>query len=184
MASVTQWTWVWANSGRWWRTGKPGMLQPIGWQRIGHDSVTEQPQKYTHVHTCILFQFLEYSSLHYTAHLCCLSILYIVRPWCWEGLGAGGEGDDRGWDGWLASRIQWIWVWANSRRYKRTGKPGMLQPMQSQRAGHNWVTEQQQQQTELSYWDYFRKKKIKITTNISWILTFSSCKLIKFPEKL
>ena len=44
-------------------------------------------------------------------------------------------------------------------RYLRTGKPGVLQPMGSQRVGHNWVTEQQQQQTELSYWDYFRNKK-------------------------
>ena len=47
------------------------------------------------------------------------------RPWCWEGLKAGGEGDDRGWDGWMASPIQWTWVWANSRRWWRTGKPGV-----------------------------------------------------------
>ena len=44
MASSTQWTWVWANSGRWWRTGKPGVLQFIGSQRVGHDLVTEQQQ--------------------------------------------------------------------------------------------------------------------------------------------
>ena len=49
------------------------------------------------------------------------------RPWCWEGLRAGGEGDDRGWDGWMASLAQWTWVWASSRRWWRTGKPGMLQ---------------------------------------------------------
>ena len=36
------------------------------------------------------------------------------RPWCWEGLGAGGEGDNRGWDGWMASTTQWTWVWVNS----------------------------------------------------------------------
>ena len=36
------------------------------------------------------------------------------RPWCWEGLGAGGEGDDRGWDGWMASPTRWTWVWVNS----------------------------------------------------------------------
>ena len=36
------------------------------------------------------------------------------RPWCWEGLGAGGEGDNRGWDGWMASLTQWTWVWVNS----------------------------------------------------------------------
>ena len=36
------------------------------------------------------------------------------RLWCWEGLGAGGEGDDRGWDGWMASLTQWTWVWVSS----------------------------------------------------------------------
>ena len=36
------------------------------------------------------------------------------RPWCWEGLGAGGEGDDRGWDGWMASPTWWTWIWVNS----------------------------------------------------------------------
>ena len=41
MASPTQWTWVWANSGRWWRTGEPSVLQSIGWQRIRHDWVTK-----------------------------------------------------------------------------------------------------------------------------------------------
>ena len=48
------------------------------------------------------------------------------RPWCWERLRAGGEGDNRGWDGWMASLTQWAWLWTNSRRYWRTGKPGVL----------------------------------------------------------
>jgi len=42
MASLTQWTWIWASSGRWWRTGKPGMLQSTGWQRVSYDWATEQ----------------------------------------------------------------------------------------------------------------------------------------------
>ena len=63
------------------------------------------------------------------------------RPWCWERLRAGGEGDDRGWDGWMASLTQWTWVWTNYRRRRRTGKPGVLQSMGSQRVRHNWVTE-------------------------------------------
>ena len=46
------------------------------------------------------------------------------RLWCWKRLKAGGEGDDRGWDGCMASPTQWTWVWANSRRWWRTGKPG------------------------------------------------------------
>ena len=51
------------------------------------------------------------------------------RPWCWEGLGAGGEGDDRGWDGWMASPTRWTWVWVNSGSWWWTGRPGMLQFM-------------------------------------------------------
>ena len=39
---ITRWTWVWASSGRWWRAGKPGVLQSMGSQRVGHDSATEQ----------------------------------------------------------------------------------------------------------------------------------------------
>ena len=46
-------------------------------------------------------------------------------PWCWEGLGAG-EGDDRGWDGWMASPTWWTWVWVNSRSWWWTGRPGVL----------------------------------------------------------
>ena len=53
-------------------------------------------------------------------------------PWCWERLKAGGEGNDRGWDGWMASLTQWTWVWASSGRWWRIGKPGMLQSMESQ----------------------------------------------------
>ena len=66
-------------------------------------------------------------------------------PWCWERLRAGGEGGDRGWDGWMASLTEWTWIWANSRRWWRTGKPGMLQSMGSQRVRRDWVTKQQQQ---------------------------------------
>ena len=63
------------------------------------------------------------------------------RPWCWERLKAGGEGDDRGWAGWMASQTRWIWVWASSRSWWWTGRPGMLQSMGLQRVGHDWVTE-------------------------------------------
>ena len=60
---------------------------------------------------------------------------------CWEGLGAGGEGDDRGWDGWMASLTRWTWVWVNSGSWWWTGRPGMLRFMGSQRVRHDWVTE-------------------------------------------
>ena len=63
------------------------------------------------------------------------------RLWWWEGLGAGGEGDDRGWDGWMASWTRWMWVWVNSRRWWWIGRPGVLRFMGSQIVGHDWVTE-------------------------------------------
>ena len=63
------------------------------------------------------------------------------RPWCWERLRAGGEGDDRGWGGWMASPTQWTWVWVNSRSWWWTGRPCVLQSMGSQRVGHGWATE-------------------------------------------
>ena len=54
---------------------------------------------------------------------------------------AGGEGDDRGWDGWMAPPTQWTWVWVNSGSWWWTGRPGVLQFTGSQRVGHDWVTE-------------------------------------------
>ena len=68
----------------------------------------------------------------------------LERPWCWERLKAGGEGDDRGWDGWMTSLTHWTWIWSSSRRWWRTEKPGVLQSTGSQRVRHDWVTEQQQ----------------------------------------
>ena len=61
------------------------------------------------------------------------------RLWCWERLKAGGEGDNRGWDGWMASLTGWTWVWASFRSW--TGKPGVLQSMGSQRVRQDWATE-------------------------------------------
>ena len=69
----------------------------------------------------------------------CEELTHWKRLWCWEGLGAGGEGDDRGWDGWMAS-TWWTWVWVNSGSWWWTGKPGVLQFMGSQRVGHDWAT--------------------------------------------
>ena len=71
----------------------------------------------------------------------CKDLTHLKRPWCWERLRAGGEGGDRGWDGWMASPTQWTWVWVNSRSWWWTGRPGVLQSMGSQGVGHNWVTE-------------------------------------------
>ena len=72
------------------------------------------------------------------------------RPWCWEGLGTGGEGDDRGWDGWMASPTRWTWVCVNSGSGWWTGRPGVLRLMglQSRTRLSDW--------TELNYrqWVY------------------------------
>ena len=71
----------------------------------------------------------------------CEELTLLERPWCWERLTAGGEGDDGGWDGWMASPTQWTWVWVNSGSCWWTGGPGVLQSVGSQRVGHNWATE-------------------------------------------
>ena len=71
----------------------------------------------------------------------CEELTHLKRPWCWERLRAGGEGDDRGWDGWTALPIQWTWVWVDSGSWWWTGSPGVLQFMGLERVGHDWVTE-------------------------------------------
>ena len=68
-------------------------------------------------------------------------VIHLKRPWRWERLRAGGEGDDRGWDGWMASPAQWTWVWVDSGSWWWTGRPGVLWFMGSQRVGHDWATE-------------------------------------------
>ena len=71
----------------------------------------------------------------------CEELTHWKRLWCWEGLGAGGEGDDRGWNGWMALPTRWTWVWVNSGSWWWTGRPGVLRFTGSQRVGHDWVTE-------------------------------------------
>ena len=80
--------------------------------------------------------------LQYFGHLC-KELTHWKTPWCWERLRTRGEGGNRRWDGWMASPIQWTWVWANSGRQWRTGKPGVLQSMgaaKSQTLLSNWTT--------------------------------------------
>ena len=75
--------------------------------------------------------------LQYFGHL----MPHWKSPWCWERLKAGGEGDNRGWDGWMASPTWCTWVWASSGSWWWTGKPGVLQSMGLQMVGHDWATE-------------------------------------------
>ena len=71
----------------------------------------------------------------------CEELTHWKRPWSWERLGAGGEGDDRGWDGWMALPTRCTWVWVNSGSWWWTGRPGVLQFMGLQRVRHDWVTD-------------------------------------------
>ena len=90
-----------------------------------------------------------------------IQLIHWKRPWYWERLRAGGEGCDRGWDGWMASSTQWTWVWVNSRRWWWTGMPGMLQSMGSQRVRQYWAT-------ELNW------KEFPTIPTPGWLLTFFS----------
>ena len=71
----------------------------------------------------------------------CEDLIHWERPWCWERLRAGGEGDHRPWDGWMASPTLWTWVWVVSGSWWWTGRPGMLRFMGSQRVRDDWATE-------------------------------------------
>ena len=73
----------------------------------------------------------------------CEELTHLKWHRCWERLKAGGEGDDRGWGGWMASPTRWTWVWASSGSWWWTGRPGMLQFMGSQRVGRDrdWTRE-------------------------------------------
>ena len=71
----------------------------------------------------------------------CEELTHWKRPWCWARLKVGGEGDNRGWDGWMASPTQYTWVWVDSGSWWRTWRPGVLWLMGSQRVGHDWATE-------------------------------------------
>ena len=70
----------------------------------------------------------------------CREPTYWKRPWCWKRL-REGEGDNRGWDDWMASLTKWTWVWASPGSWWWTGKPRVLWSMGSQRVRHNWGTE-------------------------------------------
>ena len=68
-------------------------------------------------------------------------LTHLKRPWCWERLKVGGEGDDRGSDVWMASPTQWTCAWVNSGSWWWTGRPDVLLSMGSQIVRHIWVTE-------------------------------------------
>ena len=79
-------------------------------------------------------------NLRYFGHLM-KRVDSLEKTLMFKGLGAGGEGDDRGWDGWMASLNRWTWIWVNSGSWLWTGLPGVLWFMGSKRVGHDWATE-------------------------------------------
>ena len=100
---------------------------------------------------CLLVKYVYFLISVCTLATSCDELTQWKRPWCWERLGAGGERNDRGWDGWMASPTWWTWVWVNSGSWWWTGRPGVLWFMGSQRVRHDWVTELNW--TELKDWD-------------------------------
>ena len=94
------------------------------------------------------------------------------RPWWWEGLGAGGEGDDSRWDGWMASPTQWTWGWVNSWSWWWTGRPGMMLFIGSQRVWHDWEIEQKWTELKLnkSLWQWTLKYWISFSQgSLEWL---------------
>ena len=94
-------------------------------------------------------------------------LTHLKRPWSWERLRTGGEGDDRGWDGWMALPIWWIRVWVDSRSWWWTGRPDVLRFMGSHSVGHDW-------ETELNW------SKIEVTTIFWRNATLLFCQLVPF----
>ena len=107
---------------------------------------------------CSLERLMLKLKLQYLATWC-EELTYLKRSWCWERSKAGGEGDDRGWDGWMASWTQWTWIWVNSGSWWWRGRPGVLRFMGPQRVGHDWVT-------ELNWTDWYKMKPWKY--NVMW----------------
>ena len=86
----------------------------------------------------------------------CEELTHLKTPWFWERLRAGGEGDGRGWDGWIASLTQWTWVSVDSESWWWTGRPGVLWFMGSQRVRHSWATQLNWTEfTEINIASYF-----------------------------
>ena len=107
------------------------------------------------------------------------------RPWCWERLKARGESGDRGWDSWMESLTQWTWVWANSGRWWRKGKPGMLQFMGLQRVGHDLVMNSKNNnnleikgaifgRSHKLFWSYWPSLRNKVSLSLSHFQLISS----------
>ena len=132
-------------------------IQPVhpkgdqSWVFIGRTNVKAE----TPILSWSLLKFNTLLKLQYLLATWCEELTHLKRPWCWEGLRAGGEGDYRGWDGCMASLTQWTWVWVDSRSWWWTGRPGVLRFMGSQESDSiewlNWTEEWRQCGNVASY---------------------------------
>ena len=126
------WKWIrglWKlPDGRDWLRGKPGLVL-MGGAMLSKSLTQLSVDRWS----CVPSLLFTWGQTIWPPHL--------KRPWWCEGLGAGGEGDDRGWDGWIASPTRWAWVWADSGSWWWIGRSGVLRFTGSQGVRHDWVTE-------------------------------------------
>ena len=107
----------------------------------------------------------------------CKKLTHWKRPWCWEILKVGGEWEDRGWDGWMASLTQWSWVWVNSESCWWIGRPAVVQSMGLQRVEHNWANELNWTEIWLEVKNRFYTEQYSVAKNSliwPWILCGSA----------
>ena len=132
-------SWTIKKAERW----RIGAFEPWCWRRLLRIPWTARRSNQSILKEtgpgCSLEGLMLKLKLQYFGHLFSKELTHWKRPWCWESLRVGGEGDDRGWDGWMASPTRWIWVWVDCRSWWWTGRPGVLWFMGLQRVGHNWV---------------------------------------------
>ena len=108
------------------------------WESLGQE---EDPTSPSSRKSVLNIHWKDWSWNSNTLATWCKELTHLKRPWGWQRLKEGGEGDDRGWDGRMASPTQWTWVWVDSGSWWWTGRPGVLQYLGSQRVGHDWATE-------------------------------------------
>ena len=136
MSRKAYWWSLWGKGDKNWR---PGSHHRICCKQVSGENLFERLKiKWGHV------EYSQHCGISWNSNTLatsCEELTHWKRLWCWEGLGARAEGDDRGWDGWMASLTRWTWVWVNSGRWWWTGRPGVLRFMGSQRVGHDWTTE-------------------------------------------